>query len=69
MKWSLRDEKQMEELGFSKCAKGQRYFEMKKNVTAITKTVSSLSESRHTEQPTNDQFGSLQTLGPSTSGS
>lgn len=29
MKWSLRDEKQMEELGFSKSAKGQRYYQMK----------------------------------------
>ncbi|CAD8088033.1 unnamed protein product [Paramecium primaurelia] len=56
MKWSLRDEKQMEELGFSKSARSQRYYEMRNKF--IPNSDYSNYQQSQSSALTQDQFNS-----------
>lgn len=55
MKWSLRDEKQMEELGFSKSARCQRYYEMRNKIIGSEPQ----TNNQNSQMANIDQFGSL----------
>lgn len=56
MLWSLRDEKQMEELGFPKSAKCQRYYQM---CGSFSTTSSNLTTSNNTSARNNPNTSSV----------